>query len=93
MVKQDRLLGPVMRERNGACIALRDGRCSIYEDRPKVCRDFEVGGAECQSRQMVPWANAGQPQRLTEAGRAYLLGRLEEQPSPSSVAPRRRSGA
>ncbi len=46
--KEDRLLGPVMRQRQGACIALtRDGRCSIYEDRPLVCRDFQRGSEEC----------------------------------------------
>lgn len=25
-----------------------EGRCSIYEDRPQVCRDFEVGGVRCR---------------------------------------------
>lgn len=57
MVKEDRLLGPVMRERNGACIALRDGRCSIYESRPKVCRDFEAGGDACRDRRNIPWTD------------------------------------
>lgn len=57
MVKEDRLFGPVMRERNGACIALRDGRCSIYESRPKVCRDFEAGGAACRGRRDIPWTD------------------------------------
>lgn len=27
---------------NGACIAQKEGGCSIYERRPSVCRDFEV---------------------------------------------------
>lgn len=22
-------------------------RCTIYEDRPKVCREFEIGGSAC----------------------------------------------
>lgn len=29
------------------CKALVDGRCSIYDDRPEVCRVFEVGSAGC----------------------------------------------
>jgi len=29
------------------CSKLKDGKCSIYEDRPKVCRVFEVGSAGC----------------------------------------------
>lgn len=37
-----------MRQRQGACIALtRGGLCSIYEDRPLVCRDFQRGSEEC----------------------------------------------
>jgi hypothetical protein len=35
----------------GFCVALiergRPYRCSIYEDRPQSCRDFEVGSANC----------------------------------------------
>ena len=43
-----------MRQRGGACIALaRDGRCSIYEDRPQVCRDFQRGSEECL-RKLAP---------------------------------------
>lgn len=29
------------------CIALVDGKCSIYEKRPQVCRDFAVNGCCC----------------------------------------------
>jgi len=29
------------------CIALKDGKCSIYEKRPTVCRQFEVGCSRC----------------------------------------------
>ena len=30
------------------CIKLEPGgRCSIYEDRPQLCRDYEPGGAPC----------------------------------------------
>jgi hypothetical protein len=32
---------------NGACIALENGICSIYEKRPAVCRLFVVGSACC----------------------------------------------
>ena len=29
------------------CKMLVDGRCSIYEDRPKICRDYQVGSRAC----------------------------------------------
>lgn len=29
------------------CGALEDGLCSIYEDRPDVCREFAPGGRHC----------------------------------------------
>jgi len=29
------------------CRWLRDGRCSIYDARPNICRDFQVGGPFC----------------------------------------------
>lgn len=57
MVKEDRLLGTVMRERNGACIALKSGRCSIYENRPDVCRGFKRGGKDCLDRVVTPWTD------------------------------------
>jgi Fe-S-cluster containining protein len=52
MIKEDRLFGPVMRERDGQCIALSGKvgervRCRIYEDRPQVCRDFSPGCLLC----------------------------------------------
>jgi Fe-S-cluster containining protein len=32
------------------CIALtKDGKCGIYEKRPQVCREFEVGCSRCQN--------------------------------------------
>ena len=33
------------------CIALVNGRCSVYEKRPAVCREFEVGNPCCLSFQ------------------------------------------
>lgn len=29
------------------CIALKDGKCTIYEKRPQVCREFKVGNSCC----------------------------------------------
>ena len=29
------------------CNKLKNGKCSIYEDRPNVCRDFTVGSPGC----------------------------------------------
>lgn len=34
---------------DGHCIALKDGKCSIYEKRPAVCRAFEVGSRCCEN--------------------------------------------
>lgn len=32
---------------NGRCVALNDaGRCTIYEQRPSVCRDFSIWNAD-----------------------------------------------
>ena len=47
LVKASRALGHCMRMRDDACIALKNNRCSIYENRPKVCRDFERGSKRC----------------------------------------------
>jgi Fe-S-cluster containining protein len=39
-------------ERSGRCAALRgslrDVYCSIYEDRPMLCREFEAGSEDCR---------------------------------------------
>jgi Fe-S-cluster containining protein len=29
------------------CHHLKDGKCSIYETRPRPCREFEVGSRKC----------------------------------------------
>lgn len=31
------------------CSKLVSGQCSVHADKPKVCRDFEVGGDLCRS--------------------------------------------
>ena len=31
------------------CSALKNGKCKIYDDRPDVCRKFEVGSPGCLS--------------------------------------------
>ena len=33
---------------NNNCIALVDGKCSIYEKRPAICQTFQVGSACCE---------------------------------------------
>ena len=40
---------------DGWCSALDRNTmfCTIYEQRPKICRDFEMGGYECISEQVV----------------------------------------
>lgn len=32
---------------DGYCIALKNGKCSIYDKRPEVCKLFKVGSACC----------------------------------------------
>ena len=56
----DRWGGTVMaRLDDGWCAALdRDTMlCTIYERRPSVCRDFEMGGSDCLTER----ASAGAP--------------------------------
>jgi Fe-S-cluster containining protein len=36
-------------DENQRCIALKDGKCSIYEKRPQVCRAFQVGCRCCEN--------------------------------------------
>jgi uncharacterized protein len=50
LTEQDRWGGTVMkRSHDGWCAALaRDTMlCTIYEGRPTICRDYEVGGTDC----------------------------------------------
>jgi Fe-S-cluster containining protein len=39
----------MLRLEDGWCVALdrKTMRCSIYEKRPWLCREFEMGGDEC----------------------------------------------
>lgn len=49
-IEQDRWGGETMRRLDdGWCAALdRDSmRCTIYANRPLICREFEMGSAEC----------------------------------------------
>lgn len=34
---------------NHRCIANADGKCTIYEKRPAVCREFQVGSSCCNN--------------------------------------------
>ncbi len=50
MIEIDRWGGQVMvRLEDGWCVALdrRTMLCRIYERRPTVCRDFQVGSGDC----------------------------------------------
>ena len=53
---------------NSTCRHLDDeGKCSIYETRPKVCRDFAVGGPECvECRKMAKEDKDGKAQDSKE---------------------------
>ena len=39
----------IMQIVDGHCIALKDGKCSIYKKRPAVCRAFQVGCSCCEN--------------------------------------------
>jgi len=41
--------GSMLRLDDGWCVALDRNtmKCTIYEKRPAICRDFEMGGEEC----------------------------------------------
>ncbi|MEM7365480.1 MAG: YkgJ family cysteine cluster protein [Pseudomonadota bacterium] len=49
-IDTDRWGGSIMRRLDdGWCAALDRGtmRCTIYENRPLICREFEMGGRDC----------------------------------------------
>ena len=33
---------------NCACRMLHEGKCSIYENRPQMCKDYQVGSRACR---------------------------------------------
>lgn len=39
----------IMQTREMRCIANVDGKCTIYEKRPAICRAFEVGSPCCEN--------------------------------------------
>lgn len=66
LTKVDRFGAREMRQRQGACIALtRDGRCSIYEDRPLARRDFQRGSEECLRKLGTTATRNGNEQRVS----------------------------
>lgn len=50
---------------DGWCIALDRNtlRCTIYEWRPQICRDFAMGGLDCQDIRQQTAAGAFEPPR------------------------------
>jgi len=55
LTEQDRWGGQIMaRLPDGWCAALERGTmlCGIYERRPTICRDFEMGGSECREERL-----------------------------------------
>lgn len=56
-IKQDRWGSETMlRLDDGWCSALdrETFMCSIYENRPLICREFEMGSYECEEERAVP---------------------------------------
>ena len=39
----------MLTDKNQKCIALKNGKCSIYDKRPQVCRTFKVGCPCCEN--------------------------------------------
>lgn len=57
-IEVDRWGGYVMaRSGDGWCAALdrHTMLCGIYERRPTVCRDFQLGGSDCITERAVEW--------------------------------------
>lgn len=48
-VENDRFDAIMLTDENQRCIALKDGKCSIYEKRPQICREFKVGCQCCEN--------------------------------------------
>lgn len=48
------------RLQDGWCAALDRNtmKCTIYDNRPWVCREFEMGGYECMSERAAHWVIA-----------------------------------
>ncbi|MCA1812329.1 MAG: YkgJ family cysteine cluster protein [Halobacteriales archaeon] len=52
----------LLRNERGACVFLRDGKCTVYEQRPEGCKLYpliwyedEVGGAGPGFDELCPW--------------------------------------
>ncbi|MBL8486597.1 MAG: YkgJ family cysteine cluster protein [Rhodocyclaceae bacterium] len=56
---RDRWGGWVMRREDGRCAALLGHRCGIYAIRPRVCRDFAEGGADCLAERALAMGPGG----------------------------------
>lgn len=56
-IKRDQWGGETMlRLDDGFCSALdrETSMCTIYENRPWICREFEMGSDECQTERAIP---------------------------------------
>ena len=63
LTREDAWGGTVMRRLDdGWCAALdrHTMRCTIYTVRPQVCRDYEMGGPDCQSERAA-WFRPAAP--------------------------------
>src|SRR5687767_13535096 len=59
LVEHDRWGGEVMaRREDGWCAALDRATmlCSIYDRRPGICREYELGGSDCVAERAMPLA-------------------------------------
>ena len=46
-VVTDLLTGKLAAKLVGQCQNLQDNKCTVYENRPRHCRDFQEGGEKC----------------------------------------------
>jgi len=46
-------LNIVKKNEDGTCIYIKDKKCSIYENRPQVCRDFFCGSDKAEFKGMA----------------------------------------
>ncbi len=50
-------LNIVKKKKNGSCVYLRNNRCSIYDSRPEVCRDFLCSSPDIRFIEMIEELN------------------------------------
>lgn len=59
------------------CAWAKEGRCTHYNSRPQICRDFQEGGIDCERVRRLISKGFGEAY-LKEAHRSSVVRRLRE---------------